>query len=195
MSNEVWFTADSHLRHDAIRTLGRGRPFSSVEEMDEVLLDNLSSVLRPGDTLYHLGDVGLRGFKIEQLMDRIPGVTVHLVLGNHDDERTLKHRRVAWIGHLKRIWLPGKEYCTVLCHYPMRSWESKNRGGLHLFGHCHGSLPNWDRSMDVGVDTNEFRPYHWTEVVKRLKDVPVFGGRDGDHHNRVTETEEETVEK
>ena len=193
MSSESWFTADSHLGHDAILRLGRGRPFSSVEEMNAKILDNLASVLRPGDTLYHLGDVGLRGFKIDTLMDRLPGVTVHVVLGNHDDERTLKHKRVAWMGSMKRIRTPDGEFSLVLCHYPMRSWEKKNAGGMHLFGHCHGSLPNWDRSMDVGVDTNEFRPYHWAEVVDRLKDVPIFGGRDGDHHNR--QVVEETTSK
>lgn len=178
MSGNVFFTADTHFDHEAIITLGHGRPFSCVSEMNETILQNLSSSLRPGDTLYHLGDVGLRGYPIGSMLQRIPGVQVHLILGNHDDERDLRKacasRALAWIGDLKRIWLPGKQHSVVLCHYPMRSWEMKSRGGFHLFGHTHGSLPGLDRSMDVGVDTNSFRPYHWEEIVKRLENTPMF---------------------
>ena len=62
MSRNIWVTSDTHYNHAAI--LGfidyqgqRVRDFASVEEMNECLLDSWNSVVKPGDLVYHLGDV------------------------------------------------------------------------------------------------------------------------------------------
>ena len=56
----TWFTADTHFGHgNVIRYCER--PFASVEEMDEVLIENWNYVIRPKDTIYHLGDFTLTG--------------------------------------------------------------------------------------------------------------------------------------
>jgi len=40
-----------------------------------------------------------------------------------------------------------------------------------LYGHSHGKLPAPDTSlsMDVGVDTHDFRPWHFDEIQDRMK--------------------------
>lgn len=55
----------------------------------------------------------------------------------------------------------------VLCHYPLRVWNRNNRGSWHLFGHSHGRLPDLPNSlsMDVGGDTQDFRPWYYDEVA------------------------------
>jgi len=64
----------------------------------------------------------------------------------------------------------------VLCHYPFREWNNCWRGSWHLFGHVHGRLdhlPN-GRSLDVGVDAHEFRPWRLEEIaaVMETRDNP-----------------------
>ena len=44
---------------------------------------------------------------------------------------------------------------------------------LHCYAHSHGRLQPYGRSMDMGVDTNGFRPYRIEEVVERLKAVSI----------------------
>ena len=54
----------------------------------------------------------------------------------------------------------------MLCHYPMREWHGCWRGAWHLFGHVHGRLNHEPvgYSLDVGVDSNRFRPWRLEEI-------------------------------
>ena len=73
----------------------------------------------------------------------------------------------------------------IFCsHYSHRVWDQSHKGSLHCYGHSHGSIPDWGRSMDVGVDvayklTGEYRPFSLEEVVKILnsKEISIV-----DHH-------------
>ena len=51
-----WFTADTHLGHRRILEYCK-RPFSCVEEMDEVIVENINSLVKPNDMLIHLGSI------------------------------------------------------------------------------------------------------------------------------------------
>ena len=50
----TWFIADFHLGHSNIIRYC-GRPFVSVEEMDQAILERLNASVKPSDTLYFLG--------------------------------------------------------------------------------------------------------------------------------------------
>jgi calcineurin-like phosphoesterase family protein len=54
MSN-IWFTADFHFGHNNIIRYCN-RPFRSVEEMDQTILDRLNASVKANDILYFLGD-------------------------------------------------------------------------------------------------------------------------------------------
>lgn len=81
----VLFTSDLHLGH---RTVSEIRGFDSIEEHDRVVLGNISKAVRPGDTLWILGDVAMGGWKetIVPLMEFVSAnqINTHVVLGNHD---------------------------------------------------------------------------------------------------------------
>jgi len=178
MSN-IFLTADTHFGHCNILKYCN-RPFKDHEEMNEGIISRFLEVLRNGDTLYHLGDVCHSHFPIKSWLDRMPGIQVHLIYGNHDKHKLLLHPKIIWTGERKGVQI-GKDRFELF-HYPMRSWNHKGHGAYHCFGHCHGRLPIYDRSMDVGVDTHNYYPYHVDEIVKTLKDNPFF--HDSDHHNK-----------
>jgi calcineurin-like phosphoesterase family protein len=48
----------------------------------------------------------------------------------------------------------------------MRVWNRSYHETWHLHGHSHGDLPDipTSLSMDVGVDTHDFRPWHFDEI-------------------------------
>ena len=52
---ETFFIADCHFGHKNIIKYC-DRPYSSVEEMDETILNNINKTVFPSDTLYILGD-------------------------------------------------------------------------------------------------------------------------------------------
>ena len=53
----------------------------------------------------------------------------------------------------------------------MRVWPHHARGAWHLYGHSHGNLPDdpLALSMDVGVDSHDFRPWHFDEIQVVMK--------------------------
>jgi calcineurin-like phosphoesterase family protein len=181
-SGKVFFIGDTHFGHKNIIKYS-DRPFDTVREMDEALIQNWNSVVSPQDTVFHLGDFffaqGSGRDKMAEeswrmsILRRLNG-QIHLVIGNHDE-------------HLKRDFLPGKmhdiyrlrvlsnilgsemDHTFFLCHYAMRTWPGKHKGVLHLYGHSHGNLPGFGNSMDVGVDChNSYRPFSLEEVYESL---------------------------
>lgn len=160
----IYFTSDTHFGHSAIIELNN-RPFASADEMDETLIARWNEIVAPDDIVYHLGDFCCRdccdaGPYLKKLNGRL-----HLIEGNHDEPMLEQWgERFASVSHMQQIHIGGQK--IILCHYPIREWNDARRGAWHLFGHVHGGL-NDDPlgfSLDVGVDSHDFRPWSVDEI-------------------------------
>jgi calcineurin-like phosphoesterase family protein len=165
----VWFTADFHLGHkNIIRYCSRA--FDTVEEMNRTIIERLNSVVKTNDILYFLGDfcIGPKARAVE-LRREIRCKKIFAVPGNHDKDTRKLTQEFSWLGDLAEVSINGQR--IVLCHYAMRVWNHSSHGAWHLYGHSHGRLPSLDASlsMDVGVDTRDFRPWHFDEIQDRMK--------------------------
>lgn len=172
MSSEVYFTADTHFYHTGAL---RFRPnFSSVEEMNLLMVENWNKLVKKGDRVYHLGDFGFFSHKERNLLGIRKMLTgqIHLILGNHDDK--ISGIEKVWftsVSDLKYIKINDQK--IMLCHYAMRTWRGSHRGSWQLYGHSHGNLNDGLnlRSMDVGVDCNNWTPVHFDEVKQRMDKI------------------------
>lgn len=169
----IWFISDTHWGHANIIKYSQ-RPFSNVEEMNEKMLTEWNSRVRPGDRVYHNGDMAfMPHHQLKTYLRRLNG-TVEMVLGNHDKSiiqhraALLLQRKIISIAHYNELKLPGLPM-IVLSHYGQRVWNKSHHGSIHLYGHSHGTLPPHGLSVDVGVDgkeiTDEYRPIHLDEVL------------------------------
>jgi len=75
-----------------------------------------------------------------------------------------------------------------MSHYSHRIWLGSHKGIIHLYGHSHGSIPDYGKSMDVGVDSiynriGEYRPISLREVLAFMKEKETYFP---DHHNPET---------
>ena len=78
------FIADTHFGHENILKECR-REFSSIDEMDACLIDNINSRMTRADTLYILGDFSYRAKRpVSEYLEAIKPKKV-LILGNHDE--------------------------------------------------------------------------------------------------------------
>ncbi len=177
----IFFTSDHHFGHKRIIELA-SRPFASVEEMDEVLIERWNAIVAPGDLVYHLGDFAFADHA--PYLERLKGQK-RLILGNHDHANRV-NKAVGWstVDSLLHVTLPC-ETPVVLCHYAMRVWNRSHHGALHFYGHSHGNLEGDAQSCDVGVDCWGFEPVNLDTLKAFLS-----GGkarREPDHHvSRVT---------
>lgn len=179
------------------------RDFNTLEEHDKVLVDNFNKIVLPDDTLYHLGDWSFGGFpQIKIFREALNCKNIHLVLGNHDHHIENNKEGIrdlfSSVQHYKEIKINSQ--FIVLCHYAMRVWNHSHKGSWMLYGHSHGTLdkmtpeianPTWIgdqyyiknyKTMDVGVDTNNLKPYSFSEINDFMikKDVLL----EVDHHDK-----------
>ena len=173
-----FFTGDLHLWHKKIVLLS-GRDFPDIETHNQVIRDNINRVVAPSDHLVILGDLALGA--VERLSDWLDGLrtkNLHLVWGNHDGtaEKLVRRqpRRFQRVGDVLQFHLPWPERengVHIFCsHYAHRVWNKSHWGSYHVYGHSHGNLPDdsRSRSMDVGVDTNGYKPWALEAIISRL---------------------------
>jgi calcineurin-like phosphoesterase family protein len=206
----VWFTSDTHYNHANIckgttvwDKAGNNhfRDFDTLDKMNDVLVNNINSVVGEDDILIHLGDWSFGGFdSIAHFRNRIVCKNIHLILGNHDHHIGNNKDGVAELFSSVNQYLDltikwagksGEKFNSshfVLMHFPIASWDGLGKGVPHLHGHIH--LPpnrriGRGRVMDVGVDGNNLFPISMSEVHRLLKDQPIDGFLDKDHHTIV----------
>ena len=168
----IYFTADTHFFHSNIIGMAN-RPFHSVEEMNEALIQNWNAKVSDNDDIFVLGDFSLKGptlanAVLEQLRGR-----KYLIRGNHDryvDKSSFQRDLFVWINdYFELCW--QRQY-FILCHYPLLSWNGMYRGSLHLHGHCHNkmeynlaNLAAGVRRLDIGADAFGMTPVSIEEIL------------------------------
>jgi calcineurin-like phosphoesterase family protein len=171
---KLFVTADEHYRHAKI-ILYTDRPFENPQTMENTMVRNHNTLVRESDITIHIGDFcfGHRRDFI-QIVAKLNGQ--HLFMdGSHD--RALAEYFLSedlCLGEKAKL-LPKMfefEYAgntITLNHYAMTKWYKSHYGSFHFFGHSHGHHTPENRSMDVGVDCQNFRPLEIGEAIKMLE--------------------------
>lgn len=152
----VYMTGCSHFGHSNIIKLC-SRPFSSVEEMDAMLIENWNKTVSKDDIVYHHGDFAFKGREDNaQFLKQLNGRVV-LIQGNHDP--------VLWGQHIMEY--KTNKLGVVMCHYPIEEWNGYYRGAIHTHCHTHKSeLVSAHRRFNVGVDSCNYSPISLDEILE-----------------------------
>ena len=154
-------TSDTHFNHDKIIKFERP-DFMGIDTTDSEDLDNMedfiierwNKVVKPEDTVYHLGDFALGNRKdIPRITARLNGNIV-LILGNHDRSEMLKNPAKWGFAEVHAFGLDLKD--VSLCHYRMR--HHRRRIGFH--GHEHRT----DARLRIDPRDHAKRPYAHVNV-------------------------------
>ena len=110
------------------------RPFTSTEEMDETMVDNWNRVVRPQDTVYHLGDVVIARRHLETVK-RLNGRKI-LIRGNHDIYKDKDYYGAGFEQiHGVRVFVDQ----FILSHIPLHPDCVGERFKRNVHGHLHGN--------------------------------------------------------
>lgn len=189
----TWFTSDTHHSHKNIagpkisNWKDGYRNFNSIQEMNQSIIDGINKYVKEDDTLWHLGDWSFGGKEnIRLFRSQIICKNINLIVGNHDEwieESPDEYKdcfltiRDAYKGYI------GKTYFH-LNHFAHRVWNKSHRGSIHLYGHSHSSIPDFGKSMDVGIDAaykiyGEYKPFHIDDIVRIMEKREI---QKVDHH-------------
>lgn len=168
----IFFTSDTHFGHRNIIKYCN-RPFQTIEEHDQKLIENWNSVVQKGDIIYHLGDFGFGDIQyIKKICSKLKG-QINLILGNHDTNINKFSDRFGFIKdtHLLKTKLNSRTVQIFMSHYPHRTWIHRPRNCYHLYGHVHGNLESHGLSFDVGVDLWKYTPISLEQVDSYCRTV------------------------
>lgn len=181
----TFFSSDHHHHHKNI-CLYDNRPFNSLEEMTEELIDAHNSVVNKNDAYYYLGDLSFgNSSQTESILKRMNGQK-YFIRGNHDNKDVIRayKRNGIYLGYGDEIKVEGQK--ITLCHYAYRVWNGNHRGSWMLYGHSHYSLEKepYGKSIDVGIMTSWNLFGNWCPLsFEQIKEI--LDSRDVkavDHH-------------
>jgi len=169
----VWFSSDMHLGHAGVIKFCN-RPFETVEEMDEAIVDKWNKTVRGTERVYVLGDVSFHNPKVGvPLLRRLNGEKI-LVLGNHDKYSMTQYRQAGFVHICNETVIPMLGRRVRMSHFPYLPRPEENepdhemryphlrprRDGNEflLCGHVHDRWKTRERMVNVGTDVWNFRP-------------------------------------
>lgn len=178
---DTWFTSDTHFGHkNILQYEPEARPFKSIYEMHEVMIDNWNSVVKCKDVVYHLGDFCF-GKQWLAIAARLNG-RKKLVMGNHDTYNSSEYLKYFDKLYGVVFW----ERC-VLSHMPVHPNGLGSRWLLNVHGHLHSKrvlgehqeinylgqvVQSEDRNyFNVSCEQNNLKPFHRDDIMLRLKEI------------------------
>jgi len=174
----IWFSSDFHFGHKNITGpkistwTGGYRDFNTIHDMNKTITQTINKYVKPDDTLYFLGDFCFGGHsKTPDYRYLIECQNIHLLKGNHDTHIIDYNTCFSSINDV--LTVEHGKHKFFLSHYSHRIWLGSHKGVIHLYGHSHDSIPDYGRSMDVGIDvarriTGEYRPFRIEEIIDMM---------------------------
>lgn len=158
---DIFASADHHFGHKNIVKFTDAfgeklRDFDTVEDMEEHIVEQHNSVVKPTDMTLFAGDVCFNKHKLE-LFKRMNGMKV-LILGNHDQfsmKRYLEHfHEVCALKVIDNI---------IFTHIPLHP-VSMGRWELNVHGHMHHNKIDHPKHLCVSMEQIDYKPISFEEI-------------------------------
>lgn len=168
------FIADTHFDDSGIIKF-EDRPFSSVENMNNAMIQMWNAYVKPQDTVWHLGDFIWNDGKwddtckdrIKEISSQLNG-TKNLVMGNHDKALSVRDWMELGFNTVYDIPVLYKGF-YILSHEPV--YVNENMSYVNIYGHVHGN-PNYkDYSRNgccICVERTNYTPVNFYSIRDRI---------------------------
>ena len=171
----VWVVSDHHLGHKNILNFtddngNKIRPFTSLEEMHDVLLQNHNKVVKPNDYVIFGGDFAYDHQYAKWFLENMNGKAT-LILGNHDRiyDNNFKY---LYFKHFKKIEMWKKfgnmNPPVIISHIPLKTTSLGESGNMfyNIHGHTHQNNENDSRYFNVSVENINYTPMNIEDVLE-----------------------------
>lgn len=157
-----WITSDQHFNHSNIIEYCN-RPFDSTFDMDTYMISQWNKVVKPNDTVLHLGDFALGMDKegVTKLLSQLNG-RITLVRGNHDRFGKQKSIDCGFENVLDKYVIDN----FVFTHRPLPADSLLGIINTNIHGHIHNydrGLPS-DKYFNVSADVHDYTPISFKKI-------------------------------
>lgn len=161
-----FFIGDPHFGHENIISKivnGRAmRPFSSVQDMDDTIIENWNRIVKDSDKVYVLGDVAM-GRRHIKTMAKLKGKK-KLIRGNHD-----LFSFKEYVPYFEDIFAVYILEGIILSHIPLHPTCVYPRFGVNVHGHLHATTLNDPLYFCVSVEQINYTPIEQQDLMQRIK--------------------------
>lgn len=183
---EIWVTSDQHWFQESILKFKDEygnliRPeFSTVDEMDETMVERWNSVVKPYDKVYHLGDFFYGEHNQQRFLDlskRLNG-KINLIIGNHD---SIDFMAKSGAFNKVQFWRKMPEFGILLSHVPQHInnlMYLKDKTGKYpndcipfygIHGHIHRNISPTGPYRNVCVEVSNYTPINIETLASEAK--------------------------
>ncbi len=179
----IYYISDTHFNDERVAALC-GRPFKSIQEHDQALVNNWNKKVTNNDIVYFVGDICTNFFPgVIDLLKSLNGEK-YLVVGNHDMDAIEEYKSSGIFKKVEYIMIikdQGRD--VILSHQPLMDWDTVIRGSYLIYGHIHNkTIKNGieyqqikdyyknKKAYNAGVDVTNFEPVTLDELIK-LKEI------------------------
>ena len=165
--HKSYFIADPHFGHNNIITFKDNdgkltRPFNTIEEMDDLIIENINKVVRVMDSLYILGDVAMNRRCLSTLV-RINTKKLVLIRGNHDIFKLKDY--TPYFKDIRAIKVMPK-HGIFFTHIPIHPQQLEGRFTLNVHGHLHQNDLNDPHYFNIDPERIGYEPIELSEILK-----------------------------
>lgn len=173
-SDKIFFTADTHFGHSNILRLAN-LPFSSIEEKDELQINNWNKVVPQDGIVIHAGDFALKCHpkRYNEILYRLNG-SIYLCEGSHDRDAYNHPGRFTDVQDTYYITIGMIE--IFVSHYNHKVWPKSHYGSFQVHGHSHSRLDAYNskegKIFDACVESNNYTPVSLERVIEIMNTRP-----------------------
>lgn len=157
---KTFVTADLHLDHKNIIKYCN-RPFTDVNKMNRILVNNWNNIISPKDTVYFLGDLS---FHTEYWIPKLNG-DITFIKGNHDKFHETKFYN-NYVLKYGGIYF----YLTHRPEHIPRDWN-----GWAIYGHVHNNYPKEcpfferkNKRFNVSTEMTNYKPVNMDYIMESI---------------------------
>lgn len=132
-----YYISDLHFGHANVIKFDP-RPFQSLKEMHQTIINNWNAVITPEDDVYILGDFAWKEQIGIEIISQLVGKK-YLIKGNHDKMGSHLESFFVWVKDYAIIQDKAQNTQVVMCHFPIAHWYNQYRHTVHLYGHVHNT--------------------------------------------------------
>lgn len=167
---DIWFITDTHFGHKNIikfadstginRLHPEGRPFESIEEHDETIIEAWNAHVKPQDKVYHLGDFTINPKMVAHYASRLEGHK-RLIMGNHDIAKPSVYAE-----HFGKVMAYREFNGCVFSHVPIHPWQLE-RWRFNIHGHTHAQSVSDTQYINLCPEVaGLYRPWNFDEIME-----------------------------